>query len=44
VRAATTDLLTGHPQRAVVVLGDLNDEVESATTSDHRPVLASIDL
>src|SRR6478735_9446274 len=27
-----TDLLTGHPQRAVVVLGDLNDEVEAATT------------
>jgi endonuclease/exonuclease/phosphatase family metal-dependent hydrolase len=32
VRAASTDLLTGHPQRAVVVLGDLNDEVEAATT------------
>ncbi|MGB8504077.1 endonuclease/exonuclease/phosphatase family protein [Mycobacterium sp.] len=32
VRAAATDLLTGHPQRAVVVLGDLNDEVEAATT------------
>ena len=26
------DLLTGHPQSAVVVLGDLNDEVEAATT------------
>src|SRR6476646_5250892 len=32
VRAAATDLLTGHPQRAVVVLGDLNDEVEAAAT------------
>ena len=32
VRAAATDLLTGHPQRSVVVLGDLNDEVEAATT------------
>ena len=32
MRAAATDLLTGHPQRAVVVLGDLNDEVEAATT------------
>jgi hypothetical protein len=32
VRAATTDLLTGHPQCAVVVLGGLNDEVEAATT------------
>jgi endonuclease/exonuclease/phosphatase family metal-dependent hydrolase len=32
VRAAATDLLTGHPQRAVVVLGDLNGEVEAATS------------
>ena len=32
VRAAATDLLTDHPQRAIVVLGDLNDEVEAATT------------
>jgi predicted extracellular nuclease len=32
VRAAATELLTGQPQRAVVVLGDLNDEVEAATT------------
>jgi endonuclease/exonuclease/phosphatase family metal-dependent hydrolase len=32
VRAAATDLLTGQPQRAAVVLGDLNDEVEAATT------------
>jgi len=32
VRAAATDLLTGDPQRAAVVLGDLNDEVEAATT------------
>jgi hypothetical protein len=32
VRAAATDLLTSQPQRAVVVLGDLNDEVEPATT------------
>jgi endonuclease/exonuclease/phosphatase family metal-dependent hydrolase len=32
VRAAATDLLTGHPQRAVVVLGDLNDEADAATT------------
>ena len=30
--AAATDLLTGQPQRAAVVLGDLNDEVEAATT------------
>jgi endonuclease/exonuclease/phosphatase family metal-dependent hydrolase len=32
VRAAATDLLTSHPQRAIVALGDLNDEVEAATT------------
>jgi len=32
VRAAATDLLTSHPQPAVVMLGDLNDEVEAATT------------
>jgi predicted extracellular nuclease len=32
VRAAATDLLTDHPQRAIVVLGDLNDVVEAATT------------
>ena len=32
VRAAAIDLLTGHPQPAIVVLGDLNDEVEAATT------------
>src|SRR6478735_1275935 len=32
VRAAATDRLTGQPQRAAVVLGDLNDEVEAATT------------
>jgi endonuclease/exonuclease/phosphatase family metal-dependent hydrolase len=36
VRAAATDLLTGYPQRAVVVLGDLNDEVEAATCSDRQ--------
>ena len=39
MRASATDLLTGHPQRAVVVLGDLNDEVEAATTQILRRAL-----
>ena len=36
VRAAATALLTSHPQRAVVVLGDLNDEVECGHYSDRQ--------
>jgi len=32
VREAATRLLTGHPQRALMVMGDLNDELEAATT------------
>jgi endonuclease/exonuclease/phosphatase family metal-dependent hydrolase len=32
VRAATTELLSSHPTGLLMVMGDLNDEVEAATT------------
>jgi predicted extracellular nuclease len=32
VRDAATGLLTGHPDRRLMVMGDLNDEVDAATT------------